>query len=86
MKLIPPNKRWGEMPPHYHPEDAAWISAKLALLAPSLRTQVCAAYGKAYRETWEAEPVEHKQANRARFAANSRLRIFIGKRFATFDK
>jgi hypothetical protein len=56
------------------------------MLDPGLRSQVCDAYAKAYREAWEIEPAPHKKHNKARFAANTRLRVFIGKRFAVFNR
>lgn len=74
------------MPCYYYQDDAKIISARLGMLDPALRSQVCDAYAKAYREAWEAEPVPHKRHNKARFAANSRLRIFIAKRFAVFSR
>ena len=86
LNPAPPSKRWGQMPRHYHPDDAQWMSAKLGILDPSLRAEVCAAYAKAYREAWEAEPVSYRKIGKARFAANSRLRIFIAKRFAVFNR
>ena len=80
------DKRLGQMPAHYWPDDAKIISARLGMLDPVLRGEVCSAYAKAYREAWEAEPVSYRKVGKARFAANSRLRIFIGKRFAVFNR
>ena len=51
-----------------------------------MRAEVCAAYTKAYLEVWEAEPLSHRKHGKARFAANTRLRVFIGKRFAVFNR
>lgn len=86
LRKVPQDRRWGQMPSYHHPDDAKIVSARLAMLNPALRAQVCDAYAKAYREAWEAEPVQHKKHNKARFAANSRLRIFIAKRFAVFNR
>ena len=86
LKPVPPSKKWGQMPRHYHQDDAPWISAKLGTLEPSLRAEVCAAYSKAYLEAWQEEPIDHKRHGAARFKANTRLRIFIGKRFAVFNR
>lgn len=86
LKPVPADKRWGQMPAHYFPDDAKVISARLGMLDPALRSQVCAAYAKAYREAWEAEPVSYRKVGKARFAANTRLRVFIGKRFAVFNR
>lgn len=77
------------MPSYHHPDDAKRISARLAVvesLGPNMRQLVCDAYAKAYLEAWDAEPVPHKKHNKARFAANSRLRIFMDRRFAVFNK
>ena len=86
LKPVPPSKRLGKMPRHYHQDDAPWISAKLGTLEPSLRAEVCAAYARADLEAWQEEPIEHKRHGAARFKANTRLRIFIGKRFAVFNR
>jgi hypothetical protein len=86
LKPVPPSKRWGQMPRHYHPDDAEIISSRLGMLDPGLRSQVCDAYAKAYLEAWGEEYVPHKKHNKARFAANTRLRIFIGKRFTVFNR
>ena len=74
------------MPCYHHPDDAKIVSARLAMLDPALRSQVCDTYAKAYREAWEAEPVSYRKHGKARFAANTRLRVFIGKRFAVFNR
>ena len=86
LNPVPHSKRWGQMPRHYHQDDAPWISAKLGTLDPSLRAEVCAAYTNAYIEVWEAEPLSYRKHGKARFAANTRLRVFIGKRFAVFNR
>ena len=86
LNPVPPSKRLGQMPRHYHQDDAPWISAKLGTLEPSLRAEVCAAYARAYLEAWQEEPIEHKRHGAARFKANTRLRIFIAKRFAVFNR
>ena len=86
LKPAPPSKRLGQMPRHYHQDDAPWISAKLGTLEPSLRAEVWAAYARAYMEAWQEEPIEHKHHGKARFAANTRLRLFIRKRFAVFNR
>ena len=86
LKPVPPSKRLGQMPRYHHPDDAKIISARLGMLDPALRSQVCDAYAKAYREAWEAEPLSYRKHGKARFAANTRLRVFIGKRFAVFNR
>ena len=89
LKPVPPSKRWNQMPRHYHPDDAPWISAKLGMvevLGPNMRHMVCESYAKAYLEAWEAEPLIYRKHGKARSAANTRLRVFIGKRFAVFNR
>lgn len=86
LKPVPPSKRWGQMPRYHHPDDAKIISARLGMLDPSLRSQVCDAYANAYLEAWNAEPLSYRKHGKARFAANTRLRVFIGKRFAVFNR
>lgn len=86
LKPVPPSNRWGQMPRYHHPDDAKIISARLGMLDPVLRSQVCDAYAKAYLEAWEAEPLSYRKHGKARFAANTRLRVFIRKRFAVFNR
>jgi len=86
LKPVLPSNRWGQMPAYYHPDDAKIISARLGMLDPALRSQVCDAYARAYREAWESEPLSYRKHGKARFAANTRLRVFIGKRFAVFNR
>jgi hypothetical protein len=78
--------RLGLLPFDRYPADNEWISEKLAYLNDDDRLKVCKAYSKAYREALEGEPLERKKINQGRFAANTRLRIFIKKRFAVFNK
>ena len=86
LRKVPHDRRWGQMPRHYHPDDAPWMSAKLGTLDPSLLAEVCAAYAKAYLEAWEAEPLSYRKHGKARSSANIRLRVFIAKRFAVFNR
>ena len=44
-----------------------------------LRLEVCGKYSAVYRDSLEEELIEYKKVNRARFNANSRLRIFADK-------
>jgi hypothetical protein len=76
----------GLLPFERCPADSQWISEKLAYLNEDDRLKVCKAYSKAYLEAVDNEPLERKKINQGRFAANTRLRIFIKKRFAIFNK
>ena len=81
--------RLGLLPFERCPADNEWISEKLGYLNESERRTVCKAYSNAYREAVENEPLERKQINKGRFAANTRLRVFIEKRLkrlATFNR
>lgn len=76
----------GILPVDRCPADSKWINTQLGYLNDEDRKKVCNAYSKAFREAAEKEPLEHKQVNKGRFAANTRLRLFIEKRFRVFNK
>ena len=80
------NQKLGELPKHHHKDDQRWLNEKLGYLDEETRSKICNAYSRAFREAEHAEPNENKKSNRARFAANSRLRIFLKKRFAVFNR
>lgn len=67
--------------PAHHPDDARWLRAKLDSLPARYRAKAMEGYGAAYQAAYDAEPLEHKRENAARFAANTKLREFIGKVF-----
>ena len=67
------------LPDNYHPDDAHWIAEQLAALPVGYRRKAAQGYAAAYVQAHEAEPLEHKKDNCARFAANTRLRIFAQK-------
>jgi len=86
---MPSDPRLGRMPRYYFPHDKKSIAEKLfriESLGAGMRDKVCDAYAKAYQEAWNAEPLGHRKDGKARFAANTRLRIFIEKRFAVFNR
>ena len=66
--------------------DTDWLHQMLGYLSEDERETICEAYSKVFREAVANEPLEHKQINAGRLAANTRLRIFIKKRFAVFNK
>lgn len=66
--------------------DSKWINEKLGYLNDEDRKKVCNAYSKAFREGAALEPIEHKKEGAGRFAANTRLRLFIEKRFRVFNR
>ncbi len=76
----------GLLPHARYVADVEWINNQLGYLNEEEREKVCTAYSNVFREAVNNEPEEHKQTNAGRFAANTRLRIFIKKRFAVFNK
>ncbi len=79
-------QKLGDLPKHHHKDDQRWLNEKLDYLDEDTRKKVCSSYSQVYRDAEHAEQNENKKSNRARFAANSRLRIFIKKRFAVFNR
>lgn len=76
----------GTLPHSRYVADVDWLNQQLGYLNEEERIKICEAYSKVFREASAKEPLEHKQTNAGRFAANTRLRIFIKKRFAVFNK
>lgn len=68
-----------EMPSRYSQADAQWIQEQLRQLPVTLRQKAVLGYADAYQAAFEAESVSFRQENRGRFAANTRLRLFVGK-------
>ena len=62
----------------HHKDDKKWIDEQLRKLPGHLRVKASDAYSFVYAEAMSAEPEEHKKENAARFAANSRLRVYVG--------
>lgn len=62
----------------HHKDDKKWIDEQLRKLPGHLRANAADAYSKVYLAAINDEPEEHKKENAARFAANSRLRIYVG--------
>lgn len=67
------------LPENHHPHDKEWIKQQLKKVPVGYRAGVAYKYSTAYKEAHDAEPVEHVKENKARFAANTRLRIYIEK-------
>lgn len=66
------------MPERYHKHDERWIDEQLNMVPVAVgRARIAHAYSDAYREAYDAEPVEHKKDNTARRSANTRLRVYI---------
>lgn len=63
-------------------DDARWIRQQLERIPQRYRQKAVDGYSDAYQSAYDAEPIEHRKENAARFAANTRLRIFIDKALA----
>ena len=74
------------MPESCHADDRQWIFSKLSALHQGERMKVCSAYTKAFNLAHDNEPLSHRKTGRARFAANNRLRVYIAKKFAVFNR
>ena len=67
------------LPKQYHPSDQKWLEAQLNKLPPFALRRAIEGYEKVFAESYDSEPVEHKKMNKARYAANTRLRKYIEK-------
>ena len=65
------------MPDNHSQADADWIRQQLLTLTPAVRPKAIQRYAAVYQETFEAEPVSYRKENRARYEANTRLRLFV---------
>lgn len=65
------------LPEHHHIDDRHWIRDQLAELDPKRRVKALQGYSEVYQLEYDKEPAGHKKENRARFAANMRLRTYI---------
>lgn len=65
------------LPSRCHEHDIAWIKRQVSMLPKSLKQIALDGYKKVYEEAYMAEPVDHKKENKARFAANTRLRTYV---------
>lgn len=65
------------LPEHHHIDDRRWIRDQLAKLEPKRRVKALKGYSEVYQFEYDKEPVSYKKENKARFAANTRLRSYI---------
>ncbi|WP_200780893.1 hypothetical protein [Klebsiella oxytoca] len=68
-----------DMPAQYCQADATWIQEQLGQLPVAMRQKAQVRYSEVYQLAFDAEPVSYRQENRARHAANTRLRLFVGR-------
>lgn len=64
-------------PREFHHHDREWIKDQLRRLPIELKRRAVDGYDTVWQEAWHAEPVTHKRENKARFAANTRLRKYV---------
>ncbi|MBE5251756.1 hypothetical protein H2P46_06065 [Mixta sp. Marseille-Q2057] len=67
------------MPSVFVPEDGKWIQEQLNRLPVSMRHKVALLYADRYQESFDAEPLAHKQQNAGRRNANTRLRLYVNR-------
>ena len=65
------------LPERHLIDDRRWITQQLQRLPAHLRKKAAHGYSAVYGEVYDAEPEERFRAERARFAANSRLREYV---------
>ena len=70
-------RRQVTLPINHCEDDADWIEQQLLRLPTKYQLQARASYTDIYKETYDAEPSEHRRTNKARSAANTRLRLFV---------
>lgn len=68
------------LPAFFERDDLTWLQSMLAPLDQIERSHVCAAYSKVFRTAFGAEPNEVRKPGKARFEANTRLRLYMEKR------
>lgn len=67
------------LPEHHFIDDRRWIQQQLMRLPLVHRRRAIEGYSEAYRAHLDGEPEERFKEERARFAANSRLRRYVQK-------
>ena len=66
------------LPEHHFVDDRRWIQQQLmSLPLAAQRQRASEGYSAVYRDCFEQEPEERFKVERARFAANSRLREYV---------
>ena len=87
MAYDKPEKITEPMPSKHYEHDAQWINKMLNYCYDMReRLKVCEAYSKVFSDNFDTSIVEHKRFNVARKAANTRLRIYINKKFKIFNR
>ena len=86
-------QKLGAMPEHHYEADRDWINNMLSYFPSHLaddskdvRGKLCRAYSKVFYETVSIEVNPIKRMNAGRYAANTRLRLYVEKHFRVLDK
>lgn len=67
------------LPRQYHQHDKKWLEEQLKKLPPSALNSAINGYEKVFSESYDSESIVHKKENKARYAANTRLRKYVEK-------
>ena len=65
-----------------HKLDQKWIREQLNRIPFNERKRAIEGYKQVFKQAYDAEPVDHMKSNKARRAANTRLRLFVDKLLA----
>jgi len=65
-----------------HKLDQQWIKQQLNLIPFENRNAAIEGYKRVFKEAYDAEPIDHMKSNKARRAANTRLREYVKKLLA----
>lgn len=60
-----------------HKLDKKWVFEQVGKLPAHLRKGAIDSYNRVHQEASGLEPVDHMKSNKARRAANTRLRIYV---------
>jgi len=67
------------LPKNYVKDDASWLLQQMMRLPPKHRDKARIGYDTVWQQAWHAEPNPHMRENKARFAANTRLRKYVDR-------
>jgi hypothetical protein len=59
--------------------DKKWVNEQLRKLSPKSRIEITYKYNQCFNAAHNKEPIEHKKVEAGRFAANTKLRIYMKK-------
>jgi len=86
-------QKLGAMPEYHDEGDREWVNKMLSYFpshptddSKDVRGKLCRAYSKVFVEAVSLETNPIKKINAGRYAANTRLRLYVEKHFRVFDK